>query len=135
MPCSLSISSLVPPDTGSLGSSELPPHIRSPVVGTQVVIMPRVGVSSLLDLDTLLSLDGSSITPLHSTVLGVGVLAEVVVPPGGMGRLGGFNDLDTSPSPDGSGAAPFEVLGETGRTLCGNEGQKGKQTNLRDHIE
>eukprot|EP00116_Pleurobrachia_bachei_P000377 sb/3460639/ len=135
MPCSLSVSTLVPPDTSSLGSGELPPHIRCPVVGTQVVIMPRVGVSSLLDLDTLLSLDGSGITPLHSNVLGVGVLAEVVVPPGGMGRLGGFNDLDTSPSPDGSGRAPFEILGETGRTLRGNEGQEGKQTNLRDHVE
>ena len=105
------------------------------MVGTQVIILPRVGVRCLKDLDTLLSLDGPGITPLHSNVLGVGVLAEVVVPPGGMGRFGGFKDLDTPPAPDGSGRAPLEVLGEAGRSLCGNEGQKGKQTNLRDHFE
>ena len=134
MPGSLSVGSLVPSDTGSLGSGELPPHVGGPVVGAQVVIIPGVRVSSFLDLNTLLSLDGSGVTPLHADVSSVGVLAEVVVPPCGLGRLGRFNDLGAPPSPDGSGGAPSEVLGEAGRTLGGNEGQKGKKTNLGEHV-
>merc|ERR1719436_213804 len=99
VPGSSSVSSLVPSDTGSLGSSELPPHVGGPVVGAQVVIMPGVRVSSFLDVNTFLSLDGSGVTPLHADVSSVGMLAEVVVPPGGLGRLGRFNDLGAPPSP------------------------------------
>ena len=90
-------------------------------------------VSWLKDPDTLLSFDGSTETPLHSNVCSVGVLAEVVVPPGGLFRLGRFNDLDAPPSLDRSSEAPSEVVGEPRRTLRGNESQKGKQTNLREH--
>ena len=133
MPGSPPISTFEPSNTGSLGSSKFPPHVGCPVVGAQVVIMPRVGVSSLFDLDALLSFDRSSVTPLHTNIMSVGVLAEVVIPPRGMFRLGRFNDLDAPPSLNGSSGTPSKVLREAGRTTRGNESQNcGKQANLRD---